>query len=397
MKEERSQNIELYLGRHSTKASGLWVYGKAVLRALLIILQDRRKRGLGSPLIRVTYGGDDSFQRELEAIRAGFERDIELCPLSPVLGGRRAGMVSDIFRRSETCLVHGTSNLVPLRGGSLRILTIHDILQAYSPAPAGSSYVRLRRAFYKLLLRGQCRLADLVITDHQSNRLDLERHLKCSTPIRIVFPPLDAVYLGTDLPDNRSTPDRSLLAFASGDPRKNLGALLAAFAAWKNRGAWRLKIVSNTGSAAAHLEALASSLGIGPNIEMMSGIDQREMPALYSSAAGLLFPSLGEGFGYPVYEALSQGVPVLCASGMIIEPLSDAVKGGVVETDCSTPGSLLKGLCRLASLHWPLEERQAAARAVRELLRDEVMARELEKIYAEKAPEIFGPVSEGGE
>lgn len=389
MKSRTRPVIHLYLGRHETTASGLWVYGKTVFRVLLLFLEALKEGGLRTPLLRVTYGGGDEFEEELTGVFSEFPVDVELCRLPALFAGRRLSMIADIFCAGRgDALVHGTANLIPAAFSSKRVLTLHDILQAYSPAPAESLYVRMRRVFYRLMLRLQCRLAHVVVTDHETSREHLRNCLGCGDKIQIIYPPLDRVYMNAPLPSAGES-SNVMLAFASSDPRKNLDNLLFAFSAWGDRGSWRLKIVSNAEEMTSHLDSLAVSLHIRDSVEFLSRIPQWEMPLVYESVDVLLFPSLGEGFGYPIYEALSQGVRVMCARGSVIEPLARLVGGSIVECDSLTGRGLVEGLVNIAALRPSAEEIMFAAQAVRAALSEDLMAREIVRLYRKLVPELF--------
>lgn len=383
------QIIHLYLGRHKTTASGLWIYGKTVLKAILGFIESLEEAGLKTPLLRVSYGGDEYFEKELLDVLGGHHVEVELRPLPTALKSRRLSMIADLFRRSgRATLVHGTANLIPLSLSAKRVLTLHDILQAWSPVPASSWYVRLRRLFYTILLRLQCRYVHAVLTDQDQSREELEHRLKCAGKIRVVYPPLEQVYLETPLPEQKE-PSRDFLAFASRDPRKNIDSLLLGFAAWPAHKEWRLRIISNSEEMTGHLRNLADAQGIMDCIEFLSGVPQWEMPLLYESSHALLFPSVAEGFGYPVYEALSQGTIVLCARDTIIGPLAEYVRNSIVECHPLTPPAIARALDRAASLRVDSENRAIAAEAVRTALSEEFMTRELMKLYRRLAPGLF--------
>lgn len=387
--EGRKPLLHLFLGRHQSAASGLWVYAFVVLREIINFFEAVHQGGLETPGILVTFGGDEELHSRLENLIEGSELDITLRMLPKAFGSRRISMVADLFHGPiDATLTHGMANLIPLAVRSTRILTLHDVLQADSPAPAGNLYVSLRRLFYRALLRFQCRLAHVVLTDHDLSRSQLAHFTKRRDKIAIVYPPLDTAYLEAPLRTSFK-PTGSLLAFASRDPRKNIEGLMRAYSGWQNRNRWNLKILSNSEIVTGHLKVLAASLGMESSVQFLEAIPQYEMPLLYESVDALLFPSLGEGFGYPLYEALSQGVPVLCAKGTIIGPLAQYVRNMVVEASSLTVSGLTDAVERVASLHVPVEDRRHAAESVRTALSPDFMVREILNIYRRHAPHLF--------
>jgi glycosyltransferase involved in cell wall biosynthesis len=91
---------------------------------------------------------------------------------------------------------------------------------------------------------------------------------------------------------------------------KNRPGVLRIFAAVRRRGGDRLRLVMAGKQMPDELWALARELGIADRVHEVVAPDDEQLNALYNAAAGLLFPSLAEGFGWPVIEAQSAGCPV---------------------------------------------------------------------------------------
>lgn len=95
-------------------------------------------------------------------------------------------------------------------------------------------------------------------------------------------------------------------------PRKNLRALLEAFAAVKDRVDTDLVVTGGISRDDAR-GACGFSPGIADRVHRLGYVERRDMPVLYKAALAFVFPSLFEGFGLPVLEAQAMGVPVICA------------------------------------------------------------------------------------
>lgn len=153
---------------------------------------------------------------------------------------------------------------------------------------------------------------------------------------------------------------RYLLAVGSLNPTKNLPALLRAWARL-GRSDRRLVLVGAGNAAVFSAPALPAVAGV----EMLSAVDDAELLALYRGAAGLVFPSLYEGFGLPPLEAMAAGCPVAAArSAALPEVLGDAP----LWFDPRDEGDMATALARLlddADLAATLRERGAALVAQR--------------------------------
>ena len=108
-----------------------------------------------------------------------------------------------------------------------------------------------------------------------------------------------------------------LLFVGTREPRKNLARLLEAYA-WlvaRRSDAPELVVAGRTGWLADDLEARAETLGLADQIRWLGGVDAEALPGLYAGAVAFVFPSLYEGFGLPVLEAMACGTPVVASTG----------------------------------------------------------------------------------
>ncbi|HET9698450.1 MAG TPA: glycosyltransferase family 1 protein [Terriglobales bacterium] len=153
----------------------------------------------------------------------------------------------------------------------------------------------------------------------------------------------------------RRNPDVPFLLFIGTlEKRKNVAALVDAYqAVRKQRLPHRLVLVGDPGYG---WEAIAEAISRNPfksDIEVRGYVEPAELDALYRSAALFVFPSLHEGFGLPILEAMARGCPVLCSrSGAIPEVGGDAVEYSSIET----PEALGANIARLLSSETRLSE-----------------------------------------
>ena len=99
------------------------------------------------------------------------------------------------------------------------------------------------------------------------------------------------------------------------DPHKNVGRLIAAFAGLANKKDYQLWIVGSTDKRyTPRLKALATELGVGEQVKFLSYVSASKLPTIINQAIALVFPSLWEGFGFPVLEAMACGTPVITSN-----------------------------------------------------------------------------------
>lgn len=217
--------------------------------------------------------------------------------------------------RAGCDLVHSLGSTAPLRGPFRRVVTIHDLIYKRFPEAHGG----LKAMGMRVLVPLGARAAHRVIADSNATRDDLVELLH--VPARKI----DVVALAAAPPQATPTPEpelrarlalgaRPLLLTASAKRRhKNLMRLLDAHALLP---AQRPLLVL-PGYRTEHEEQLrahAAGLGVAGDVRFLRWVDDADMEGLYAAAAAFVFPSLYEGFGLPVLEAMQRGVPVACSS-----------------------------------------------------------------------------------
>ena len=197
------------------------------------------------------------------------------------------------------------------------VVTVRDLVRlAFLHAPED----RIAAAGLALDRRG-IRTATHVICVSEATKSDLMQHLAVAeAKITVIYNGIDhSVFKPSPVDDGRfSAP--YVLYVGSERPRKNLVCLMRAFAALKGRGqgfaSLRLLKVGSAGRSdgfrTATLEE-ARRLGVDRDIDFVDHVSDQALAVLYSNALALVYPSLYEGFGLPVVEAMACGCPVVAS------------------------------------------------------------------------------------
>jgi glycosyltransferase involved in cell wall biosynthesis len=162
------------------------------------------------------------------------------------------------------------------------------------------------------------------------------------------------------------------------EPRKNLAGLVEAFGRLVDQPAVTLAVAGPTGWLDGDPRGLAAASGRAERIRFLGEVPAEDLPALYSGAEVLAYPSLYEGFGLPVLEAMACGTPVVASrvaslpevvgeAGILVDPEPDAIAAGMRELlgDRRRRDELAAaGLARAATFSW-----RRAASATLELYR----------------------------
>jgi glycosyltransferase involved in cell wall biosynthesis len=210
-------------------------------------------------------------------------------------------------------LIHSLASTAPLRGRVPRVTTIHDL--NYRKVP--DSHFGIRGLGMRLLVPAAARRSRRIIVSAASTRDDLVADLGV-TAEKVDVVPLGVTVPGPPAPDAAARArDRFglgerpvVLSVSAKRPHKNLAQLLRALAAIP---AGRRPVLVVPGYPTPHeqtLRELARELDIESSVAWPPWISDEELEGLYAAATCLVFPSLYEGFGLPVLEAMARGVPV---------------------------------------------------------------------------------------
>ncbi|HWZ92234.1 MAG TPA: glycosyltransferase family 1 protein [Polyangiaceae bacterium] len=184
----------------------------------------------------------------------------------------------------------------------------HDI-DAFRALLPGSGASRARVLLSRLLLQG-LRHARVVFHNTLAVREDILRY-DLVPASRLVHATLGVAAEFLSVPDGIE-PKRYLLHVGSCIPRKNIELLLQVFAAVRERNPG-LELVQVGGLWTDAQRAYLEHHGLTPHVRQTRGISRDELASLYASAAVVLVPSLAEGFGLPIIEALACGAPVVAS------------------------------------------------------------------------------------
>lgn len=216
-------------------------------------------------------------------------------------------------------VLHSPHYTMSLFNSAPSVVTFHDMTFFLYP----EQHELYKKVFFRASIRFSARRARTIIADSESTRQDILRLLKLD-PSRVV-----AVPLGVS-PDFRRTddyaaleamrqkyhlPDQIILYVGVLEPRKNLPTLVRAFKSLVDRGVpHSLVLTGRRGWMHAELFQVVEDLGLRGRVIFLGYVPDEDLPLLYNAADLFVYPSLYEGFGLPVLEAMSCGVPVITSN-----------------------------------------------------------------------------------
>ena len=190
-----------------------------------------------------------------------------------------------------------------------KVVTIHDLVWMYYPRT-----MKLRSWLVNsILIPMALRQSDLTLSVSKSTKKDLVREFNIvSSKIELIPNGCKANKSFCNTLNNIKNP--YCLFVGTIEPRKNLTNLLLAYARLKDEDKSKLIIVGDKGWGGIRLTNLISELDLDRYVEFKGYVSEHQLAGLYANAQFLVMPSLYEGFGLPLVEAMSYGTPVLTAN-----------------------------------------------------------------------------------
>jgi len=219
-------------------------------------------------------------------------------------------------------VIHATGGVVPPGGGVPIVVTVHDLAFMHRPGYFTKHGVSFMTRSFELTRR----CAEIVLVPSQTTADDCIRHGILRERIRVAPWGVDAMVVSESdrhqVASRHDLPARFLLWVGTAEPRKNLRGLLAALRSTTHD--VPLVLVGPDGWGVDIDEMIAAAR---LPVIRLGRVTQRDLMVLYDLAEIFVYPSLLEGFGMPVLEAMAQGTPVITSSGTATEE----VAGGAAE------------------------------------------------------------------
>jgi glycosyltransferase involved in cell wall biosynthesis len=263
----------------------------------------------------------------------------------------------------------------PLRRRTRTVVTIHDLGYLHFP----EAHTPAHRRYLWLSTLWSARVADRVIAVSGATRDDLVRHAGIR-PDKIAVVHHGVSTRFKPVADQSATPallqrygitGPYFLYVGTVQPRKNLVRLIEAFAQTEARG-WRLEaseagrlspslqwpassprlvIGGKRGWLTEAIERRAADLGVADRVIFTGYLPDADLPALLSGALAFVFPSLYEGFGMPILEAMACGTPVLASATSALPEVAGALssrsEAAALLVDPEDTSAIAQGLVRL--------------------------------------------------
>lgn len=245
------------------------------------------------------------------------------------------GITKDI-QKDGIQIFHGLSNELPLNIGTPEqrkmkaggkgckyIVTVHDLIFIHTP----QYYHWIDRQIYNFKFRRACRCADRVIAVSEYTKKEIMHYYHTpESKIDVVYQGCDPVF-SQEIEEGKlqevkaryQLPDKFVLYVGSIEERKNLMLVAKAMAELNRRAAIHVVAVGRRTAYVDQIQDFLKAQGIDHLFHFYHQVPYADLPSFYKWASTFAYPSRIEGFGIPLLEAISSGVPAIGCTGSCLE------------------------------------------------------------------------------
>ena len=237
----------------------------------------------------------------------------------------RVGGIRGTLKRDNIQLFHGLSNELPLIIHKVRevksVVTIHDLIFLR----LSHCFSLIDRLIYNYKCRYACKHADHIIAVSECTKRDIIHYYGIPADrISVIYQGCNPLYACRAGEDKRREvkrryllPDRYILSVGTIEERKNALAIVQALEHLPDE--LHLVLVGRPTAYIHRLKEFMVKAGLCGRVHFLHGIPSSDLPAIYQCAETFVYPSVYEGFGIPILEALQSGIPVVAATGSCLE------------------------------------------------------------------------------
>lgn len=219
-------------------------------------------------------------------------------------------------------IYHGLSHELPqnIKDKKVKsVVTIHDLIFIRMP----ELYPFIDRQIYKAKFKFACEAADKIIAISEQTKHDIMEFFDTrEEKIEVVYQSCNPIFQQTVSVEDKDAvrqalglPKSFILYVGALNPRKNVMNLVKAYVASAAKESHQLIIIGDGGSYKQQLQKYLHTTQLQDSVKILNKVTTQQLPAVYQMASLFVYPSLYEGFGIPIIEALYSKTPVITSKG----------------------------------------------------------------------------------
>lgn len=219
------------------------------------------------------------------------------------------------FKTGKNDTVYHPFHYLSLLSPSRQVMTVHDFIPLYFPKSAPHQYRYFRHVMPHLLKRADC-----VICDSENTKQDVVKFYGYDADRLAVVPLAYDRDLFNEANHREGVVARYgierpfILMVGAGYPHKNLHRVIQAFSTLADRIEHDIVIIGGNSPYKMQLRELVQELKLEDRVHFVGYVPDADLPSFYAEAACFAYPTLYEGFGLPILEAMACGTPVVCSN-----------------------------------------------------------------------------------
>ena len=236
---------------------------------------------------------------------------------------RSRGIIKDL-KKEKIDVFHGLSNEIPIGLKKARIpsvVTIHDLIFYRYP----QYYPYFDRKIYELKVHYASKHADKIIAVSEQTKSDLINFFNVEeSRVEVIYQNCDPIFRSkvteqekTRIKHTYNLPEEFILNVGTIETRKNSLLIVKALKTLKET--IHLVIIGKETPYAQVVKDFINNNNLMSRVHFLKNVSFQDLPGIYQQASLFIYPSEFEGFGIPVVEALSSGIPVIAAKGSCLE------------------------------------------------------------------------------
>jgi glycosyltransferase involved in cell wall biosynthesis len=234
------------------------------------------------------------------------------------------------IKKDNIDIFHGLSNEIPYffkKPKAKIIVTIHDLIFLKHP----DLYPKIDKIIYTRKTKYACKKADHIITISQTSKSDIVNLLKVNEKKISIIPPIckPIFYKRIDKSElqkflhEKKISQPYFLYLGAFDKRKNIENIIKAFHKSHAFNKSILVLAGNSGDYKKVIQKLIKKLNTNNKVIILDNIKDYHLPFIYQGSLGFIFPSMLEGFGMPIIEAMASKTPVITSNQTHFKDISE--------------------------------------------------------------------------
>ncbi|MBN8704182.1 MAG: glycosyltransferase family 4 protein [Bacteroidetes bacterium] len=227
--------------------------------------------------------------------------------------------ITPIITKENINIYHGLSNELPFNISQFKgkkIVTIHDLIFLRYP----QLYPAIDRKIYDIKFRSACKQADVIVSISEQTKQDIQYYYSIpSEKIKVIYQSCDDLFYNIQTADQievvkkkHNLPENYLLYVGTIEERKNILTIIKSLEQINDM---PLVVVGKKKAYFKKVQEYIIEKRLEKKIIFLKNVSNQDLPTIFSNAALFIYPSIFEGFGIPILEAITSKVPVITSKG----------------------------------------------------------------------------------